>query len=210
MNKTSVIYVFLIVNLFASNILAQGVNNRIRAISVPIGTNSSIPTPSDDSERIKFVLKIEKDSALYSLKADIMEHGVIIENAILSNTILSNAKVFKGNELFFEMVPDIISQPNLMTLYMYLPGGNIICRYLLCDNNQQIKYKKFEIIDQSKNSLIPLILGYVDDLQGNNEKLLDKYLKNNLITITSYEELQEKILKNMYKCLFVYHNLSDK
>ena len=208
MNKVRAICIFLIASLFISNIYSQVSNSRVRVSSTPHGDNSLIPRPSDNSEIIKYTLKIEQDSALYSLNVDILEKGLTIEDEF--NTIISNAKVFKGNELFFEMIPDIISKPNTMALYIYNPAGSISCRYLFCNDNQQIKYRKIEIVNQSKYGLTPLLLGYVDDKQGKNEKLIDKYSKNNLLTITSYVELQEKIIKNIEKCLLVYHNLSDK
>ena len=221
MNKAKIIYTFLIINLFVSSALSQSTIVSLNQVpksttktpasgvmtrTVPLGDRSSMPSPSDDSERIKYKIKIEKDSAFYSLKGDVIEKGVIDDR--FPGAIVLNNKVFKGNEILFEVVPDI-SKPNIMTLYTYMPGGTSF-KYLFCDNNGKIKYKKFEVADQLKNNLIPLILCYVDNEKNDTEKLLEKYLKDNLISITSNEELQEKILKYIEKYLFVYYNLSDK
>ena len=213
MNKTKIIYTILILNLFISNVLSQNIivqsnktsANRAKVISSSTGS-TSLPTPSDSSDTIKYKIKIEKDSAFFSLKADIIEKGVINEN--FYTDIVLRTKVFKGQEAIFDIVPDI-SKANIMTLYTYISGTTVF-RYLNCDNKKHIKYKKFKAVDQLKNSLIPLILCYVDDEQNSIEKLLEKYFKDNLISILSNEELQEKILKNIERGLLVYYNLSEK
>jgi len=221
MSYRIIIIIFFVVYLFVPDSLSQNVivspnqfpEKRIKTASgnliirtVPLGDRSLMPTPSDESERIKYKIKIEKDSAFYSLKADVIEKGVISDR--FSNPIVLNSKVVKGNEILFEMVPDI-SKPDIMTLYIYMPTGTVF-EYLVCDNNRKIKYKKIEAVDQLKNSQIPLLLCYVDNEKNDTEKLLEKYLKDNLISITSNEELQETILKYIEKYLFIYYTLSDK
>jgi len=206
MNKTKIIYTFLIACLFTSHLLSQDVNSGFRARSVPHG-DPSIPTPSDNTERIKHTIKIEKDSVFYSLKAEMIEKG-IINNGNIPVAIVSKTKVFKRNTINFEMFPDI-SNPVMMTLFTYFPEGVISYRRLYGDENKQIKYKKFESVDQSKYNHIPLLLCYLDDKQNNTEKLLAAYLKDNLITITTHDEIREKILKHIERCLFVYYTLTD-
>ena len=217
MSKSAkIVYLFLVANLSVLGALSQNLifppgqiqQSRTRAILVPMGDNSLIPTPSDDSERIKFSIKTERDSAFYSLKTDRIEKGIIVVDN--SNGIVSKTKVFKGNLAVFEMVPDVISNPKVMTLYTYMPGGAISFKYLFNENNKQIKYKKFELADQLKNTLISLILCYIDDDRNNTENLLKKYTKDDLIYITSEDELQEKILKHINKGLLVYYTLNDK
>lgn len=205
MNKIKIIYTFFIVNLFFSNLWSQDVNREFRVRSVLHGT-SSTPTPSDNSERIRITIKTEKDSVFYSLKADLMEKGIIDGRSL--GAIVSKTKVFKKNDIIFEMVPDI-SNPIKMTLFTFFPNGMTVFRYLDNNENKQIKYKKFEFVDHAKYNHIPLLLCYLDDKQNNTEKLLAAYLKNNLITITTYDEIREKILKHIESCLFVYYTLTD-
>ena len=181
------------------------VNRKFKARSISHGDNTSVPTPSDNSERIKHTIKIEKDSVFYSLNADIIEKGIIIENNL--PPIVPKTIVFKNNEIIINMIPDI-SNPTHMILFTYFPGATSY-RHLHGDENKQIKYKKFELVDQSKYNQIPLILCYVDDKQNNVEKLLAVYLKDNLITITTYDEIIEKMLKHIERCLFVYYTLTD-
>ena len=221
MNKLKIIYIYLILTLFISNVLSQNPvffpnknsRNRVTTKTVP-ACSSIMPSPSAGSESIKYKIKVEKDSAFYSLKADLIEKGKVVDEKDVKEGgsygyIVYKNKVVKGNEIVFEMIPDI-SKSNVMTLYTYL-GGAILCNYLINGyNNKQIKYKKFIVAPQLKNTPIPLILCYIDDEQNNNEKLLNKYLKNDLVYITSYKELQEKILKYIEKCLLVYYNLDDK
>lgn len=208
---------FLIMNLFLLSALSQNINsNRYKVVTTPYGANSLTPIPSDNSERIKFTIKIENDSVFFSLKADNLENGVLIDS--LSYDILSKTKVLKGNDFFFEMVPDITTNdyiPNhaMMRLFTYFPGASmsLVCRYLFSgDENKQIKYKKFESVDETEFGLIPILLCYVDDEQNNTEKFLNKFVKNNLIAITSKEEIHALIIKNIYKCLFVYQNFSNE
>ena len=207
MRTIKIVITLIVISLLFSNVLSQNPNNnRIKTKTVRHDDNSLIPMPLDNSERIKFKLKIEKDSVFYSLKAVVIEKSVLSEG--LSDDIISKRKVFKGDELIFEMVPDI-TKSNTMTLFIYLPGMTAF-KYLFCEDNKQIKYNKFTFVNQSKNSQIPLLLCYVDDEQNRTEKLLEKYLKDHLITITTYEELKEKILNNIDNYMFVYHNLSDK
>jgi len=214
MNKSKIIYIYLILNFFTSNLLSQNPvfsqnqNSRNRITTMTVHPGSSImPSPSEGSESIKYKIIVEIDSAFYSLKADLIEKGKVIDEK--AGYIVYKNKAFKGNEAVFEMIPDI-SKYNVMTLYTYL-GGAITFNYLINgDSKKQIKYKKFIVAPQLKNTPIPLILCYIDDEQNNYEKLLNKYLKNDLVYITSYEELQEKILKYIEKCLFVYYNLDDK
>ena len=198
----------LIICLHFSVVFSQDVNKRIRAESVPRGDNSSIPKPSDDSERIRYLIKIEDDSAFFSLKADMLEKGSLSEK-ISWHEIISNEKFFKGNEIIFEMVPDI-SNPTQLILFTYFPSGNISFSYLWCKNNEKIKYKKFDVSKLPKHGLIPLMLCFVDDEQNHVEKLLERFIKDNLICPTSYEEIKEKMLKNIDECLFVYYNLNQK
>lgn len=206
MNKIAIIYTLLGLSLLFSHLLSQDANINFRTKSVPHGDISSIPTPSDKSEKIKHTIKIEKDSVFYSLMAHIIEKGIIDEN--IPGTLVSKTKVFKKNEVKFEMTPDI-SNPIKMTLFTYFPNGVISYRYLYGDENKQIKYKKFESADQSKYNQIPLLLCYLDDKQNNIEQLLATYLNDNLITITTYDEIREKILKHIERCLFIYYTLTD-
>ena len=225
MKKTQIIYAFLyLCNL---NALSQDVNISSRQLptvrfetrTVLRGSDTSSfkPTPSDDSERIKHEYKIEKDSVFFVLKADQIENGVHKNSeAILEGTtriidldaIVNKQKVYKGTEIFFEMIPDI-SDPTKMILFSFSPSFESY-KYLICSDNKQIKYKKFEVVDPSKHNQIPLLLCYADDTQNQTEKLLEKYVKNNLISITSKEEIQEKIIKYIEKGMFVYYNLSDE
>ena len=176
--------------------------------SVPRGDKSSTPQPSDDSERIKYRIEIKRDSSSYTLKADKYENGVYISDHIFLEELDFIGKVYKGDIIFFEMVPDI-SDLSKMTLFTYFPYGT---RYTYLDNpgSKQIKYRKFVNVDHAKFNMIPLMICYIDDEQNNAEKLLDKYSKENLITINSKNELQEKILKNITKCLLVYYNLTKE
>ena len=201
-----ILYVFLFICLHFSFVLSQDVNKRIRVSSTPIGDNSSMPKPSDDSERIRYSIKIEDDSAFFSLKADMLEKGSLSAK-FMFHDIISNENFFKGNEIIFEMVPDI-SNPAKLTLFTYFPSGRISFRYLVCENNKKIKYKKFDVSNFPNHGLIPLILCFVDDEQSHIEKLLDRFIKDNLICPTSYEEVQEKILNHIDECLFVYYNLN--
>ena len=207
-SKMKIIYVFLFICLHFSFVLSQNqdVNKKIRATSFPIGDNSSIPKPSDDSERIRYSIKIEDDSAFFSLRADMLEKGSLSAKLNL-HEIISNEKYFKGNEIIFEMVPDI-SNPAKLTLFTYFPSGVITFRYLLCENNKKIKYKKFDVSILPKHGLVPLILCFVDDEQSHIEKLLNRFIKDNLICLTSYDEVQEKMLNHIDECLFVYYNLN--
>ena len=206
MKKTSLICAIIIANLFLFNLFSQDIKKRkYTTVTTPRGDMSLMPTPSDSSERIKYEYQIEKDSIFFIIKADTYEKGVLIDS--MSDAIISKIKLVKGNQVLFEMVPDI-SKPQIMTLFSYFPGA-IFLRYLFCNQNRQVKYKKFVFVDPLKNNHIPMILGYVDDELNNTEKILGKYVKNNLITITSKEELHEKILNKIEKCLFIYQELSN-
>jgi hypothetical protein len=76
--------------------------------------------------------------------------------------------------------------------------------------NKRIKYRKFKEVDNADFNIVPLILCYPDDEYGHVEKLLDKYSAGNLITITAVDEFQEKILKNIEKCMLIYYDLTEK
>ena len=216
MNRMKMFYSFHIISLFIWNTFSQGVatspnrnqisNNRVMIVSTPRGENSSLPIPSDDSERMKYSIKIETDTVFYSLKADIISDGVLLTES--NNDIVPKSKQFKGNEIIFEIVPDI-PKPNAMRLFTYMPGRTVF-RYLNCKEGSQIKYKKIEVDYSLKKGQMPLLLCYVDDEQNSNEKLIDMYLKDNLISITAIDELQVKIIKFIEKGLFVYYILSDK
>jgi len=211
MNKSKIIFLFIFIVVLFFDVLSQNINTtsnqspKIKVISTPMGVESSRPRPSDSSERIKYEIEIIKDSAYYSLKADKMEKGVYIP---FFSDELAKGKVYKGQEIYFEMVPDI-TNPSNMILFTYLLHMTR-ATYLQTDANKHIKYNKFESVDQQKYGLTPLLLCYVDDENNQTENLLKKFLKSDLITVTSIEEIQEKILKHIEKCLFVYYKLIDE
>jgi hypothetical protein len=208
MNKQIILYTCFI-TLFAVTVISQNSNRtndpRLTTVSVPRGTPFG-PQPSENSERIKYEFTISKDSAWLSLRADKYEKGVYVYEEILEE-IVRKGKVYKGNEIFFEMIPDNLSDSQTMVLFTFFPNMTRF-RHLECQENQKIKYKKFAVIEQSKNSFFPLLLCYVDEEQNQTEKLIEKHFKDNLISITSKEEIVEKILKNIEKCLLVYYYFS--
>ena len=198
---------FLLIKVEAQskNQIPKGITTK----STPIGDKSLTPQPSDGSERIKYRIEIKRDSSSYSLKAEKYEKGAYIYEHIMLEQLDFRRKVYKGDIIIFEMVPDV-SNTSLMTLFTYFPSGIISYQYLVNSTNKRIKYRNFADTDNTKFNTIPLIICYIDDEQNNVEKLLDNFSEKNLITITSKNELQEKILKNITKCLLVYYNLTEE
>ncbi len=212
MNKTVIICTFLIINLFISNALSQDDKvtikpspSELKTRTVRRGDKSAEIRPSENSEYIKYRIEIAKDSAFYSLKADKFEKGVFISEGVIEEIDLKR-KVYKGDKILFEMTPDI-SKSSQMTLFIYFPGMTRF-RFLDCAENKHIKYRKFKETDPSKSNKVPIMICYVDDKYNNTDKLLEKYTKENLITLTSDKEIKEKILANIEKCIFVYYNLT--
>lgn len=167
------------------------------------GDESSMTTPSEESERIKYRIEIKNDSAIFSIKAAKFKNGTYIYEEVLED-IEQKRKVFKGDIILFEMVPDV-STPTKMTLYSFFPDFTHF-RYLNCSEGKRIKYKKFTLENDSKTGQVPMMICYVDDEQNNIEKLLKKYTKDDHITISSIQEIQDKILSKIELCLFVYYN----
>ena len=187
----------------SKNQIPQGFTTK----SVPRGNKSLEVRPSDDSERIKYRIEIKRDSCFYNLKADKYENGIYIYEQILEE-LDHKRKVYKGEITFFEIIPDV-SNHSRMTLFICYPSMTRY-RYLDSAENKQIKYRKFKNVDHTKFNMIPLMICYMDDEHNNVEKLLDKYSKENLVTLTSKNELQDKILKYIEKCILIYYNLNDE
>jgi len=211
MLKLKIIYSFFIFSILFFDVLSQNVNMlpnqsiEYKTISTPMGDRSLAPQPSESSERIRYEIEVLKDSAFYSLRADRIEKGVYVP---FVSDELTKRIVYKGEEIFFELVPDPAHPANTV-LFTYLLHMSRV-NYLWADDNKHIKYKKFEAVDQLKHNLTPLLLFYMDDETNQTEKLLEKYLSADLITVTSMEEIQEKILNHIERCLFVYYKLIDE
>ena len=206
------VLIVLIVLFDVSNILSQDnkglPDNKMpqpfKVISVPRGARPLELEPSDSSEIIKYNIEIMIDSGFFTLKADDFKNGVHHSNFL--DTIYYN-RVFKDEKIFFEIIPDI-SNPSKMGLFVFFPGMSRTT-YLTCEQNEQIKYKKMDV----KHSTInwkPLLICYVDDMQNNTEKLLEKYFKDDMITFDTYDDIQSKMLIQIEKCILVYYCLTDK
>ena len=207
-------FIFFIVIIFvASKVQSQEVkdlpNNKtpqlVRVFSVPHGDRSLLSKPSDSSEIIKYNIVIKIESAFFTLKTDIFINGVYSSSFFLDTII--NKRVIKDETVTFEIIPDI-SNPTKMGLFINFPGMS--CNsYLECDQNKQIKYKNI-YLESSILLWNPLLICYVDDMQNNAEKLIEKYFVDSRFTLTTFEDIQSKILNHIEKCILVYYNLNDK
>jgi hypothetical protein len=176
----------------------------IYTVTVPRGTKL-LPEPSENSERIKSRIVIGRDSIYYSLNADNIEKGITVKEGKINK----KRKLYKDHTITFEMIPDILSNPLKIQIFFNFPDMMAYV-YMDVSKNKKLKYEKFKPVNNSPLDRIPLLICYEDDENDSTEKLLNRYSRNNLITVTSYSILQEKIFKNINKCLFVYYNLTDK
>jgi hypothetical protein len=208
-----VINILIAISILLSEVKAQSNRKLPPGVTVKTtrrGDNSSTLQPSEDSERIKYKIEVKNDSLFFSLKAERFDKGIhnITEEESLFENIESKI-AFKGDKIFFEMVPDI-SKSSKLILFANFPYMTKY-RYLNCDGDKQhIKYKKFKEVNLSQSGVRPLMICYVDDENNNTEKFLNKYVKDNLLTITSMKEIHEKILQHIEKCILVYYSLTEK
>jgi hypothetical protein len=209
-----IIIIFLfIINVLLSEIKAQSNGKLPPGVTVKTtrrGDNSSTLQPSEDSERIKYKIEVKNDSLFFSLKAERFDkeiHNITEEESLFEN--INSGTAYKGDKIFFEMIPDI-SKSSKLILFTNFPYI-IKYRYLNCDGDkQQVKYKKFKEVNSSQSGVRPLMICYVDDENNNTEKFLNKYVKDNLLTITSMQEIHEKMLQHIEKCILVYYSLTEK
>jgi hypothetical protein len=208
-------YILIIINLFTVTVLSQEVKTppekRTKGIytieTVRRGDKSAMLLPSGNSEKIKYKIEIKRETAFFSLIAEKIENGVFISEDLFDK-IERERKVRKGDKISFEMIPDI-SDSSKMILFTNFPDRTHF-RHFEGAVNKRIKYRKFKEVDNAERDTVPLILCYIDDKYAHTEKLLNKYSEGDFITLTAEDELQEKILKNVEKCMLIYYRLTEK
>jgi hypothetical protein len=172
------------------------------------GDESAMIKPAENSERIKYKIEINRETSFFSLRAEKIENGIYIPEDLFDK-IERERTVRKGDKVSFEMIPDVSPDSLKMILFTHFPEGTHF-RHFEGAANKRIKYRKFKEVDNADFNTVPLILCYPDNEYDHVEKLLNRYSTGNLITLTAEDELQEKILKNIEKCMLIYYTLTEK
>lgn len=174
--------------------IPQSLNEGYTAITVKKGDRSRDIIPAKEAERFKIKFKFEKDTSSFILKAEKFKYGEHLDDPFYNERIIYWPDLYKGEVVFFELVPDI-SLSNKLTLFTYFPQMTSF-KFMNCSEDKCFKYKVFERSMNQQADSGPLLLIYVDDKENNKaEMLVNKYSKNNLISSSpkKFKKLLEKI-----------------
>lgn len=171
-------------------------------ISVKKGDTSLLMVPAEGSEHFKLKLDISEDNTVIDLFVKQYEQGRYLKSNIGEDYIMHWGGLSKGDRVFFDWVPDV-SKGSWLTLYVYFPQMTAY-RYMDCPKDKTIKYKKFESSINAKDTIVPLMIFYADDLKDcKMENVINKYTKKGFVKQSAFKD--KAFLQKIDKCMILYY-----
>lgn len=172
------------------------------AITVKKGDTSLLMTPAEGSEHFKLKLDILEDNTVIDLFVKQYEQGRYLQSSTGEDLIMHRGGLSKGDRIFFDWVPDV-SKGSWLTLFIYFPQMTAY-RYMSCPKDKTIKYKKFESSINAKDTIVPLMIFYADDLKDcKMENVINKHTRKGLVKQRAFKD--KAFLQKIDKCMIFYY-----
>ena len=145
-------------------------------VSVPKGSHFVGVFPHEKSDYVKVRIVNDSTHVNVTVKSSFYRYGKP-DNRVAHDEQIATGFLKRNEALVFNVVPDILSDPNRLTLFVYFLGGASF-RYMTCRAGYSLKYIKYRQASGNRLGCFPVALVYEDKEDSLSNKIASLYPKD--------------------------------
>lgn len=145
-------------------------------VSVPKGSGFVGLSPHEKSDYVKVRIVNDSTDVNVTVKSSFYRYGKPY-NRVAHDERITTVSLKRSKALVFNVVPDVLSDPSRLTLFVYFLDGTSF-RYMTCREGYSLKYIKYRQTDGNRLGYFPVVLVYEDKDNSLSNKIASLYPKD--------------------------------